>query len=455
MRQGEQFFFRFAERRVPPKLACRERFLEHLLKLVGAEPAGGFGELGHSLRSFRLDGFENRQSSKFERMAIPVAGLPFCRFRRNIKQFAGRHEFVGARPSCRAAIRNGATSKRASAWAGSGSPMTESLSADVRGPQVREGAAVFWSWSWCPCAAKLVTTPQYNGRCPASQSANDAAAARKGKPAQGSESCPFPLDFAGEERIIRLPRLLAFLWAIVDIRHNTGIMPCRLLTPLAVRRKVRAGWSPKPLAHPLDRRLLYTQNPFYLLSVAFVLHSTRLWYREGVWSLQSLAADGDHRRLHPHGRDDGIPPRPVRQCLGRRAVDLSDPAAAFRRALADIRRRADFTAGNGAIAAVHWTRFGAGGFGGLLPGLSIRLPLLFRIPYHLLLVLLFLYPLAIVTGLGADRSVAVWRIYLFCAGFGGRPVDAVAGDPTRARNTSRRTGTPCAGRGFRGVCSGS
>jgi hypothetical protein len=30
-------------------------------------------------------------------------------------------------------------------------------------------------------------------------------------------------------------------------------------------------------------RLLYTHNPFYLLSVAFVLHSTRLWLDARAW----------------------------------------------------------------------------------------------------------------------------------------------------------------------------
>jgi len=50
---------------------------------------------------------------------------------------------------------------------------------------------------------------------------------------------------------------------------------------------------------------------------------------------------------------------------------------------------------------------------GLLIGLGIRLPMLYRIPYHLFLVLLFLYPLAIVIGLGDDTGAAVWRVYLF------------------------------------------
>jgi hypothetical protein len=50
---------------------------------------------------------------------------------------------------------------------------------------------------------------------------------------------------------------------------------------------------------------------------------------------------------------------------------------------------------------------------GLMIGLRIRLPLLYRIPFHLFLALLFLYPLAIVTGLGDDTSAAVWRVYLF------------------------------------------
>src|SRR3974390_819156 len=40
-------------------------------------------------------------------------------------------------------------------------------------------------------------------------------------------------------------------------------------------------------------RFCYTQNPFYLLSVAFVLHSTRLWYHQGAgpfnpWPLMGI-----------------------------------------------------------------------------------------------------------------------------------------------------------------------
>jgi hypothetical protein len=34
---------------------------------------------------------------------------------------------------------------------------------------------------------------------------------------------------------------------------------------------------------PQAGRLLYTHNPFHLLSVAFVLHSTRLWLNTRAW----------------------------------------------------------------------------------------------------------------------------------------------------------------------------
>jgi hypothetical protein len=50
---------------------------------------------------------------------------------------------------------------------------------------------------------------------------------------------------------------------------------------------------------------------------------------------------------------------------------------------------------------------------GLLLGLRIRLPLLFRGPYHLLLALLFLYPPLIVTGFQTETVSAIWRIWAF------------------------------------------
>jgi hypothetical protein len=59
------------------------------------------------------------------------------------------------------------------------------------------------------------------------------------------------------------------------------------------------GQNARPSTRPVAdfarsiTRLIYTQNPFYLLSVAFVLHSTRLCYRQGTgpfdpWPLMAL-----------------------------------------------------------------------------------------------------------------------------------------------------------------------
>jgi len=47
------------------------------------------------------------------------------------------------------------------------------------------------------------------------------------------------------------------------------------------QRPRHAARSNSDFAHRIAS-LLYTQNPFYLLSVAFVLNGTRLWYREGT-----------------------------------------------------------------------------------------------------------------------------------------------------------------------------
>ena len=158
---------------------------------------------------------------------------------------------------------------------------------------------------------------------------------------------------------------------------------------------------------------LYTQNPFYLLSVAFVLHSTRLWYRQGTatfdpWPLMGiiggyiLAVTFTGFFLVKFGKvwDDArsifliLPLLFVELSLLFDGILISQPATG--RALLAI----------GLTLAVAVSE-------GLLIGLRIRLPMFFRIPYHLILVLLFLYPLAIVTGLGSDTSQAIWRVYLF------------------------------------------
>lgn len=160
-------------------------------------------------------------------------------------------------------------------------------------------------------------------------------------------------------------------------------------------------------------RFLYTQNPFYLLSVAFVLHSTRLWYRAGAgpfdpWPLMGIICGfivlvgAVGFVLVRFGRvwDDA---RSIFLILLLLFVELS---LTFDSVLVSQPATGRILLAIGLTLAVVVSE-------GLLIGLRIRLPALYRIPYHLFLVLLFLYPLAIVTGLGDDTGAAVWRVYLF------------------------------------------
>jgi hypothetical protein len=160
-------------------------------------------------------------------------------------------------------------------------------------------------------------------------------------------------------------------------------------------------------------RFLYTQNPFYLLSVAFVLYSTRLWYRDGAgpfnpWPLMGIiggyivlaAVVGFVLVRFGKVWDDA---RSIFLILLLLFIELS---LTFDSVLVNQPATGRALLAIGLSLAVVVSE-------ALLIGLRIRLPLLYRIPYYLFLAVLFLYPLAIVTGLGDDTSAAVWRIYLF------------------------------------------
>jgi hypothetical protein len=169
---------------------------------------------------------------------------------------------------------------------------------------------------------------------------------------------------------------------------------------------------PTDLFHRIAR-FLYTQNPFYLLSVAFVLHSTRLWYRQGAgpfdpWPLMGIicgyillvAVVGFVLVRFGKVWDDA---RSILLILLLLFVELS---LTFDGVLVSQPATGRMLLVIGLTLAVVVSEV-------LLIGLRIRLPLMYRIPYHLFLILLFMYPLAIVTGLDDDTSAAVWRVYLF------------------------------------------
>lgn len=179
--------------------------------------------------------------------------------------------------------------------------------------------------------------------------------------------------------------------------------------PAAGAPQVPAGspflwWSSFP-------RFLYSQNPFYLLSVACVLHSTRLWYRDpsgpyDPWPLMGvicgyillLAATGFVLIRFGKVWDDA---RSILLMLLLLFVELS---LTFDEVLIGDRRTGM------ALLLLGWT-LAVLVSEGLLLGLTMRLPALYRVPYHLFLGLLFLYPLVIVSTQSA--APALWRVYLF------------------------------------------
>jgi hypothetical protein len=160
-------------------------------------------------------------------------------------------------------------------------------------------------------------------------------------------------------------------------------------------------------------RLLYTHNPFYLLSVAFVLHSTRLWLNTRTWPYDPwplmdiiggyillVAIVGFLVIRLGKAWDDA---RSIFLILLLLFVELSltfDPVLVAQPRLGLV------------LLLVGWLMAVAVSEG-LLWGLRIRMPLLFRGPYHLLLALLFLYPPLIVAGFHTETVSAIWRIWAF------------------------------------------
>jgi hypothetical protein len=175
----------------------------------------------------------------------------------------------------------------------------------------------------------------------------------------------------------------------------------------AVPQAARADWLRQAA------RLLYTHNPFYLLSVAFVLHSTRLWLNTRTWPYDPwplmyivggyillVAMVGCLVIRLAKAWDDA---RSIFLILLLLFVELS---LTFDPVLVAQPRTGILLLLIGWILAVAVSE-------GLLWGLRIRLPVFFRGPYHLLLALLFLYPPLIVAGLQVETVSAIWRIWAF------------------------------------------
>ncbi|MDB5338428.1 MAG: hypothetical protein JWN70_4047, partial [Planctomycetaceae bacterium] len=157
---------------------------------------------------------------------------------------------------------------------------------------------------------------------------------------------------------------------------------------------------------------LWTHNPFYLISLALVLHSTRLWHHDSMeafnpWPLMSIiggylllvAVTGF--LLIKLGRvwDDARSILLMILLLFLELTLLVDDIL-----IRDVRTGTMLLC-MGWSAAVLISEC-------LLIGLRMRLPWTYRGPFHLLLALMFLYPLFLVSGTN-DGHEMVWRIFWF------------------------------------------
>ena len=163
-------------------------------------------------------------------------------------------------------------------------------------------------------------------------------------------------------------------------------------------------------------RFLYCQNPFYLLSVAFVLHGTGLWYQAnrgthstwiliGFISAYIVMMAGTGVAIVRLGRvwDDA---RSILLTLILLFVELAMTAD-------DILADSQLYASGRAMLLTAWL-VSAGVTESVLLSLKIRLQALYRIPFHLMLALLVLYPLAIVRGdYPHDQTATITSIFLF------------------------------------------
>lgn len=164
-------------------------------------------------------------------------------------------------------------------------------------------------------------------------------------------------------------------------------------------------------------RFLWTHNPFYLISLALVLHSTRLWHHDTIdgfnaWPLMSiiggylLLMSVTGFLLVKFGRvwDDA---RSIFLVIMLLFLELS---LIFDEVLLHEARTGMTLMLSGWSTAAAISEC-------LLLGLRIRLPWVFRGPYHSLLALMFLYPAVVVLDSGVGEPI-VWRNFWFtsCVG---------------------------------------
>ena len=168
----------------------------------------------------------------------------------------------------------------------------------------------------------------------------------------------------------------------------------------------------KKRRHPL-LRLLMNQNPFYLISVAFVFHGSSLWFQarpdQSPWVLMGLVAGFISLMavtafvLVRWGKvwDD------ARSIFVLVLVLFVELALAFDDTLV-LKPRV------GVPLLLSGYAFCIAVFEGLLIGLRVRLRAAWRLPMHLMLALLFLYPLTLLPSIAhSPKTVLPWQLFGF------------------------------------------
>jgi hypothetical protein len=160
--------------------------------------------------------------------------------------------------------------------------------------------------------------------------------------------------------------------------------------------------------------MLYSQNPFYLLSVCCVLHGTGIWYRANAatsspWILTGIigayilmmAITGFSIVKWGRVWDDARSILLILLALFLELGMTADDVIIGDRATGQV------------MTLVAWL-ISAAVSEFILLGLRIRLRVLYRIPFHLLLALMLLYPIAIVRGeYPHNVEYNNWIIFLF------------------------------------------
>jgi len=166
-------------------------------------------------------------------------------------------------------------------------------------------------------------------------------------------------------------------------------------------------------------RFLWTSNPFYVISAALFLfglrlsfsargHETDSWALMGGLSGYTLLLASAALVLVRFARvwND------VRTVLLLVVLMFLATSVTFDELLVMEPDRGRWYFIGGLVFSIALTE-------GLLRGIRLQLPLLFRLPYHLVLALFFLYPLALVPVLGNPRDeTLMWRLWSFAPAAG-------------------------------------